>query len=67
MNKASWILIAITVSVVIFDVFFATDLKKGNTFSEVILRFSMDHPVIPFAFGVLSGHLMWPQFITGIK
>lgn len=32
-----------------------------GTISRVILDWSHDWPVVPFLFGVLAGHLFWPQ------
>ena len=31
------------------------------TFSRVILAASHKYPIIPFAAGVLAGHIFWPQ------
>lgn len=63
MNTASWILIGITVLVTVSDIVFATH-AVSTTYSQTLLRFMGRHPlIIPFAFGVLCGHLFWPQVL----
>jgi hypothetical protein len=32
---------------------------RGYTISEVIWHLCSKHPLVPFAFGVLMGHLFW--------
>mgnify|MGYP001567027821 CR=1 len=54
------ILIAITIALIGWDVWVYLEPTRDDTISEVFLWFSA-HPVLPFAFGVLSGHLMWSQ------
>jgi len=55
------ILAAITLLLVAWDVYAATNKERGDTVSEVVLGFARRHPVIPFLLGVLMGHLLWPQ------
>jgi hypothetical protein len=43
-----------------FDIWFATDSIQGNTWSEIIRRLAKTTPLIPFIYGVLSGHFFWP-------
>lgn len=33
----------------------------GSTISEVLLTWARKHPIVPFLWGVLMGHLHWPQ------
>ncbi len=53
--------VAVTVVVVLYDV--AAVLMGGvdATVSRVLLTESGRHPWIPFLFGVLCGHLFFPQ------
>ena len=38
-------------------------LGEGSpTISEWILKYSSEYIMIPFAFGILAGHLFWPQY-----
>jgi len=62
MNK--WVTISVmgvtTVLLIVLDIFWATNNTDGDTISEVMLTASK-HPVLPFAMGVVMGHLFWPQ------
>jgi hypothetical protein len=42
-----------------WDIYLATDDKKENTISNLIQDASHEHPMIPFALGVLIGHWLW--------
>ena len=55
--------IAILAVVVLAAIDVALLLTGGveATFSRVILGASHKYPIIPFAAGVLCGHLFWPQ------
>jgi uncharacterized membrane protein YedE/YeeE len=35
---------------------------RSPTVSRTILDLASDYPIIPFAVGVLAGHLLWPQW-----
>jgi hypothetical protein len=70
LNPATWskkvtisILITVAVLLIGWDIYVAISPPSGDTISEVILGFSRKHPVVGFAFGVLMGHLLWPQRI----
>jgi len=56
-----YILIAAIVLLIGWDIF--AYIKGGGeaTISSVILDTSKEFPPLPFAFGVLCGHLFWPQ------
>jgi len=53
-----YILLAATIGLAAFDVWAAMNGRKGDTLTEV-LRLLSKRPIIPFAFGVLMGHLFW--------
>jgi hypothetical protein len=55
------ILIAIAVILIAWDVYVYVEPSDGDTISEVTLAAAGKHPVIPFAIGVICGHLFWPQ------
>jgi len=44
-----------------WDIYVAANKESGDTISEILLWVSR-HPVFPFAFGVIMGHLFWPQY-----
>ena len=45
-----------------WDVYVAVHPVAGDTISELTLAAAMRHPIIPFALGVVMGHLFWPQY-----
>ena len=55
------ILIVCVAALIVWDVFAAAFGGPGATISELTLGTSLRHPVIPFAVGVVCGHLFWPQ------
>jgi hypothetical protein len=55
------ILIACALLLIGWDIYVAVNKDDGDTISEVLLWVGK-HPVIPFAFGVVMGHLFWPQY-----
>lgn len=44
-----------------WDIYVASNAASGDTISEIILSASLRRPIIPFAAGVICGHLFWPQ------
>lgn len=44
-----------------WDIVAAANKQKGDTISEVLLRSSQRVPVIAAVWGILTGHLFWPQ------
>lgn len=58
-----WALIIVSACLIAADIYWATDSTPGNTISEVILLYAKRYTVIPFLFGVMFGHLLWPQFL----
>lgn len=55
------ILIAVAVVLIGWDIYVAINDERGDTISEILLWVG-EHPILPFAFGVLMGHLFWPQY-----
>jgi hypothetical protein len=41
-----------------YEVWSAVNNTTGDTISEMIWKIAK-HPIVPFAFGVLMGHLFW--------
>jgi uncharacterized membrane protein len=60
------ILIAVALLLIGWDIYVAVNKDEGDTISEILLWVSK-HPIMPFAFGVLMGHLFWPQKIKEEK
>jgi hypothetical protein len=44
-----------------WDIVVAANKEKGDTISEILLRAAKKVPAVAMAWGVLSGHLFWPQ------
>jgi len=64
MTRRWWtiaILAGVSLLLIVWDIYAATNKERGDTISEVVLDFARRHPVIPFLLGVLMGHLLWPQ------
>jgi hypothetical protein len=64
----TWTLIvmAITITAIAtWDTLVAVNTVKGDTISEVILTWHLEHPLAGMLFilavGILLGHLYWPQ------
>lgn len=44
-----------------WDIVAAANKQKGDTISEILLRSSKRVPIVAAAWGILTGHLFWPQ------
>lgn len=53
------IIITTTAAVAGLNIWLAVTPDK-KTISQVIARWAVKHPIIPFVFGVLMGHWFWP-------
>ena len=51
------IIVAVVVLVILFDIVAAATKPDGDTITQVIQKYSQRYPIIPFAFGLLAGHL----------
>lgn len=43
-----------------YDVWAAFTLAPGHTVSELVQSWAVRFPILPFALGLLCGHLFWP-------
>lgn len=55
------VIVGAVLGLVGWDVVVATNKKPGDTISEVLLKASKNTPLIGVAWGILTGHLFWPQ------
>lgn len=55
------LMLSIAIVLIGWDIYVAANDIPGDTISELTLSWAFMHPVIPFAVGVLCGHLFWPQ------
>lgn len=54
-------IVAVTVGSIVYDVVANAQGGVSATISRVMRAAAMDYPIIPFAVGVLIGHLFWSQ------
>ena len=54
-----WVLGIVAAALIGWDFYIWT--VPGGTISETLLGWAKNHPVVPFMFGVICGHLFWPQ------
>lgn len=55
------ILVVVTVGLIVWDIYAGTNRERRDTISVVILGYAKRWTIIPFALGVVMGHLLWPQ------
>lgn len=58
--KTTWVIAVCAAVLIGWDIYAALSPVEP-TISALSLHFSQRHPVIPFLFGVIAGHLFWPQ------
>lgn len=56
----AWLLLAVLVMVGIWDVYTLLYGESGQSVSQYLHRLATAWPILPFAVGVLIGHLFWP-------
>jgi hypothetical protein len=56
------LLVAVVAALVGWDIYVAV-VETPATISVVVLGWAGEHPVLPFALGVIMGHLLWPQVV----
>jgi hypothetical protein len=50
-----------TLLLISYDAYVTVRWQQQATISDVILTVSRLHPILPLQFGILLGHLFWPQ------
>lgn len=62
-QKTAAVLFVCALVVGVWDIFVAVHIgtSAGATVSELMLSWASRHPIVPFAMGVVVGHLFWPQ------
>lgn len=58
-----WLLLAIMLVMFFYDIWAYFSVETGDTISEVTLWTAWRFPIVPFAVGVVCGHLFWPQWL----
>lgn len=57
----AWFIVAVAVVAIAYDVWVCITHGSAATISWTTWKTSQQYPVIPFAIGVLCGHLFWVQ------
>lgn len=61
-QRTAWVIGVIAALLIGWDIYAAFFTRgNGDTISEVLLALVQKRPVIAFLFGVVCGHLFWPQ------
>ena len=55
------LLLVLATLIVLFDLWVAWRGQGGATVSAVLSGWAKEVPLLPFAIGVLIGHLFWPR------
>lgn len=55
------IMAAATVALIGWDIVVASNQTKGDTISEILGKAARSVPAVAVAWGILTGHLFWPQ------
>jgi hypothetical protein len=61
MNITAWILIGVVAGLIGYDLFAVAKWGYTGTISYDVLSASKNHPIIPFAIGIIAGHFFWSQ------
>lgn len=59
----SWVIALAALLLAGYDLYAFRKEGHGHTISEVLTTWSLRHPLVPFALGVLMGHFFWPQVL----
>jgi hypothetical protein len=59
MKKTVMFILAMVVSIVVFDFYIITDEGPQASISAYIIRWSKEYASIPFLLGFVCGHLFW--------
>lgn len=60
MSITRWFILLVIVGVTIFDIVALLVGGIDATISVTMYNLSRQYPIIPFALGVIAGHLFWP-------
>lgn len=56
------LLVAFTLALICWDVVAQVTVPDSSaTISRIVLGWAQQHPALPFALGVVMGHLLWSQ------
>lgn len=56
------IMIVLAIAIIVWDIIVNYADMEQYTVSAELFRLSATYPIIPFALGVLAGHVFWPNY-----
>jgi hypothetical protein len=56
-----FVMSAAGIGLIAWDIVAASNKERGDTISEILLSASKRVPVLAVSWGILTGHLFWPQ------
>jgi hypothetical protein len=59
MNFTQWFILIMVSFTLLMDIFLAGFFGLENTISRTLLVLAKQYPIIPFALGVIAGHIFW--------
>lgn len=59
-NITGWVIVCCLAVIGLYDIA-ALWFPGRSMVSHVVLDFAGENPIVPFLFGVICGHLFWPQ------
>lgn len=54
-----WAYWALVILLLVYEGLTLANRRTGDTISEIHWRLAREYPIVPFALGVLMGHLFW--------
>jgi hypothetical protein len=65
MITTQYLVIGLALTIGAIDLYLYVTRGNAATISYAILTLALLHPIVPFMFGMLAGHLFWPQCPKG--
>jgi len=56
------VLLGIHIAVAAWDIWAVASGRPDDTVSHTFLDWSTSYPIFAFVFGIVCGHVFWPQF-----
>lgn len=57
----AWFIVIIIFTCIFYDIYIGINYGTASTISWVTWTTAKNYPIIPFAAGILCGHLFWTQ------
>ena len=67
MKTTKIVILSITLLLIIFDIIVATDAIERNTISQIFAAYANIYPIIPIAWGTLTGHFLFNRSFASYR